>query len=392
MWEDLKKKGAVPITGVFYFEKADLLDPPTDTTDFGKYEYVFNFAEIDGTYMRIAGRKLGIDNDVFMPVGTKWERKLFAAYRNISIFGRLSELLETTDPIYVGGTHPSAIPIDVFKDLLKRFPSTGEITRYAGARVHTILAGYVDGLKDAQGRYETYLNKKMSGSKSAKIDLEFLKELEIEKYIIIRDHIKEALEKKTKLSEGEWQKMMISFLPLLFPKYIKVLENVTINDYYSDSTKKTSRYIDIALVDANGNIDVIEVKKPFDDKILQKSKYRGNSIPTSELSGSIMQAEKYLFHLSKWGVAGEKALTTEYSTHLPPGMKIRIANPKAIIIVGRDQISGAAMTDGHLLDFEVIKRQYANMMDIITYDDLLRRLDNTIVALGGATVITKPSP
>ena len=71
-------------------------------------------------------------------------------------------------------------------------------------------------------------------------------------------------------------------------------------------------------------------------------------------------------------------------------MKIRIANPKAIIIVGRDQISGAAMADGHLLDFEVMKRQYANMMDIITYDDLLRRLD-TIVALGGDTVITKPT-
>ncbi len=41
------------------------------------------------------------------------------------------------------------------------------------------------------------------------------------------------------------------------------------------------------------------------------------------------------------------------------------------------------MTGNQLLDFEVIKRKYANMMDIITYDDLLRRLDNTIVALGG---------
>lgn len=36
-----------------------------------------------------------------------------------------------------------------------------------------------------------------------------------------------------------------------------------------------------------------------------------------------------------------------------------------------------------MLDFEIIKRKYANMIDIITYDALLRRLNNTIIALGG---------
>ena len=96
-----------------------------------------------------------------------------------------------------------------------------------------------------------------------------------------------------------------------------------------------------------------------------------------------MQAEKYLFHLSKWGVKGEETLTKKYSAELPTGMKIRIPNPKAIIIVGRGQIGGAKMIGSQLLDFEVIKRKYANMMDIITYDDLLRRLNNTIIALGG---------
>lgn len=162
-----------------------------------------------------------------------------------------------------------------------------------------------------------------------------------------------------------------------------VLENVTIHDYYSNPDKKTNRFIDIALIDANGNLDVIEIKKPFDDKILRKGNYRGNSIPTAELSGSIMQAEKYLFHLSKWGVKGEQSLTKTYASKLPSDMKIHISNPKAIIIVGRDQVSGANMTPNQLLDIEIIKRKYANMMDIITYDDLLRRLDHTIAALGG---------
>lgn len=174
---------------------------------------------------------------------------------------------------------------------------------------------------------------------------------------------------------------MISFLLLLFPKYIKILQNVTIPDYYSSPSKITHRHIDVALLDANGNLDIIEIKKPFDDKILRKSPYRGNSIPTSELSGAIMQAEKYLFHLSKWGAKGEKDLTKKYADKILGGMRIKISNPKAIIIVGRDNINDTTMTDNQQLDFEIIKRKYASMMDIITYDNLLRRLNNTIEAL-----------
>lgn len=384
VWNQLTTEGSVVISSVFYFDRADLMNPPANAEATSEdFTYSFAFGSFEDEYVRIPGRVLGIDNDVLMPKDTKFKRTLFAAERNISIFGRIAVLLEHKDPIVIGGTREGTIPLTVFEELLGKFPSSYEINRYAEARVHTVLSAHLEGMKDARGRYEDYLDKRMNG-RTTRLDLEFLKTIEIEKYILIRDLIKEALETKSELSEGEWQKLMISFLLLLFPKYIKILENVAINDYYSDRTKKTSRYIDVALVDANGNLDVIEVKKPFEDKILRKSEYRGNSIPTSELSGSIMQAEKYLFHLSKWGVRGEKALTEKYAERLPKGMEIRISNPKAIVIVGRDQISGADMTDGQLLDFEIIKRKYANIIDIITYDDLLRRLNNTIIALGGA--------
>ncbi|MGR7970377.1 Shedu immune nuclease family protein, partial [Escherichia coli] len=307
----------------------------------------------------------------------------FASERNVSIFGRLSKLLDHTNPIIIGGDKSEAIPKSVFQELQSKFPNTGELDRYANARVHAILAGYLDGMKDARERYEHYLNRKTVIRKTDKLDLEVLNKLEIEKYTLIRDIIQDALNNKTNLSEDDWQSLMIPFITLLFPKYIKVLEKVKIFDYYSNPSAKTNRFIDIALVDANGNLDIIEVKKPFDDKILRKTPYRDNYIPTSELSGGIMQAEKYIFHLSKWGVKGEKELTNAYKNSLPAGMCIRISNPKAIIIVGRDQIANGNMTDGQLLDFEIIKRKYANMIDILTYDDLLRRLNNTIEALKG---------
>lgn len=382
VWDQLTTNNEARISRIFLFEPGDLLNPPTPTQDFDDYEYRFQFGTFDDDYVKIPARVLDIKNELLISRDVTLKRSIFAAERNVSIFGRLSELLEHSDPVVIGGTRLGAIPWDVFEELLKKFPNTHELNRYADARVQTILSQYLDGMKDARGRYESYLNKKTSLTSITKLDLDVLKKLEIEKYVLIRDLIDDALKTKMNWSEGEWQQLMLSFLLLLFPKYIKVLKNITIHDYYSDPTKKTDRYIDIALVDANGNLDVIEVKKPFDDKILRKSLYRGNSIPTSELSGSIMQAEKYLFHLSKWGVKGENTLTTKYATELPTGMRIRISNPKAIIIVGRDQIGGANMTGSQLLDFEIIKRKYANMMDIITYDDLLRRLNNTITALG----------
>nr|WP_051379715.1 Shedu anti-phage system protein SduA domain-containing protein [Bradyrhizobium murdochi] len=79
---------------------------------------------------------------------------------------------------------------------------------------------------------------------------------------------------------------------LLFPKYIAVLEGVTVADFYSRPGTRKNRFIDICLIDAGGSIDVIEIKKPFNDVLLSRGLYRGNNVPTKELSGTIMQAEK----------------------------------------------------------------------------------------------------
>ncbi|QIA51049.1 DUF4263 domain-containing protein [Pantoea agglomerans] len=380
VWTELEKYDLVNISKVFYFYSIDLINPPENNESFEDYSYEFRFGTINGDYIVVPGHILGIDNDLHISKNTVLNRKFFAAERNVSIFGRLAKILNHSDPIVIGGSSSTAIPSNIFGELLKKFPTTYEVDRYADARVHTILAQYLDGMKDVRGRYEAYVQKNTNAS-IKKLDLDLINKLEVEKYTLIKDLIEDALKTKAAWSEKQWQQLMIQFLLLLFPKYILVLENVTIHDYYSNQNKKTNRFIDIGLVDSNGNLDVIEVKKPFDDKILSRNEYRGNNIPTAELSGSIMQAEKYLFHLSKWGAKGEALLSKKYESQLPIGMSIKISNPKAIIIVGRDQIGGSDMTTKQQLDFEIIKRKYTNMMDIITYDDLLRRLNRTIAAL-----------
>jgi hypothetical protein len=64
-------------------------------------------------------------------------------------------------------------------------------------------------------------------------------------------------------------------------------------------------------------------------------------------------------------------------------MQIRVTNPKAMVLLGRDKRADgtSALADDQLFDLEVIKRKYSNMMDILTYDDLVRRLDNVIASL-----------
>lgn len=133
------------------------------------------------------------------------------------------------------------------------------------------------------------------------------------------------------------------------------------------------------LVDAKGNIDILEIKKPKERQLISKSSsnHRGNFIPTKELSEAIMQVEKYLFHLNKWGKKGEDELNKKYKNKLPNSLKINITNPRGIIILGRDE----GLTNNERLDFEIIKRKYTHIADIITYDDLLKRLENIINSL-----------
>lgn len=82
-----------------------------------------------------------------------------------------------------------------------------------------------------------------------------------------------------------------------------------------------------------------------------------------------MQVEKYIFHLNKWWISWEKTLYSKYDKD------IKITNPKWLLILWRDEW----WDDRQKLDFEIIKGKYANIVDIITYDDLIRRLENLLV-------------
>ena len=89
-----------------------------------------------------------------------------------------------------------------------------------------------------------------------------------------------------------------------------------------------------------------------------------------------MQIEKYIFHLNRLGDDGLKTLKIDNESKLlfkEPSLKI--TNPKGLIIYGRNN---ELQTEQQKLDFEVLKRKFSNIIDIITYDDLLERLQRLI--------------
>lgn len=381
VWGKLQADGRVRIAKAFWFNRTDLMSEPSDDDFEGIDGFVYRFrlgSRRDG-YRRIEGERLGIDKPVLIATDVPLERRLFVAHRDVSIFRRLAALFPEGREIVIGGTRGDAIPAAAFERLLTKFPTTTELDRYASARVADVLGEYVDGMADARRNYETYLSSRMAILPDRPLETEELLESELAKFVLIRDTLGDWLGDAAVRVERDWQRLIMTFLLLIFPKYVAILENVRISDFYSTPGRVRRRFIDLALVDAAGNLDVIEIKRPHGGGLLAAGDYRDNGFPSRELSGTIMQAEKYLFHLSKWGVVGERKLSERYASLLPAGLAIRVTNPKAIVILGRDPADGVA--GERAIDLEVVKRKYANMMDIMTYDDLLRRLDNVIASL-----------
>lgn len=326
----------------------------------------FILGELIDDYYKFDRQILGLDNNLFIFKDIEIRLELFTASQNISVFSKIDRLVK--EDIYIGGENINAIPIQDFERIISGFPNSYEIRKYADARVSTVLRNYLGTTTDVQTKYKKYMNKKVSLVNEKLFDS--YKEIEYQKYKIILEKLQTMLSNEDSYNEKQWQNEILDIILLLYPKYIAIMSNVRIKDVYND----THRYLDFLLVDSSGHVDIIEIKQPFDNCIMTNSQYRDNFIPMRELSGTIMQVEKYILYLKGWAKAGEKDLSEKYMDILPDNLELKIINPMGIIIMGRE----TTMANEQIEDFEVVKRKYKNVADIITYDDLIRRLKNII--------------
>lgn len=365
VYREIEEKGSVTLRRTFSLTEKELITKKD--SDDEDASVLFEIAARAGEYYKIPKHILEIGDDLFIHVDVDLTSKTFIAERNISIFSKIDRLTEGA--IYVGGAEARSIPDAGFSDLLQKFPNSYELTRYASARVGAVISSYLEIKEDYEEKYHKYMNKKTS--KEGDNLYHIVAKTEVAKYRSLIEKLGSMLADELLYSENQWQEEILQIILLLYPKYIHVFKEAPVRDTYN----KKDRSIDLLLVDAAGNTDIIEIKKPFGKCIVTHKTYRDNYIPLRELSGTVMQIEKYIFYLNKWGKTGEEKLTDKYRDQLADGFSIKVTNPGAIIIMGRED----KLSNMQLQDFEVIKRKYKNVIDIITYDDLLRRL-NTVLA------------
>jgi len=377
--KELKRSGEVRIAHRIFSLKTEYLVKKSRLTindeefsdDFPDAE--FNIAELTtlsigktkDKFYRFFKGVLVNNNEIYIHKDIDIDLSCFIAETNISIFKQISELV--SGDIIIGGEFPNSIPAEEFFGLIENFPTSYEKKLYAQSRISSVLRNYFENVKDAEKTYKKYRNKKPS-SKGVKL-VTLFSDYEVDKYQTIYNKLKLMLDDENNFNETQWQSEIIDILLLLYPKYIAVFKEVPVN---ADDIKVKS--LDYLFVDANGHIDIVEIKQPFEHAIMTKGTYRDNYIPLRELSGTVMQLEKYIYYLNRWGKRGEKLLTEKYQNELPKNFNIHITNPKGFIIMGRENNLSKAQKN----DFEVVKRKYKNVIDILSYDDLLQRLKFTI--------------
>jgi len=292
----------------------------------------------------------------------KPRRPRLVADANIPIFRGFNDYGFST--LYVGGEHPDALPEEVFEEMLRQFPSTYELKKYARARVSSMIRNYVPIQADHEAEYLKYRERKASAKGTQ--PKRMFGAYETDKFAALVEKIEGMLDRADTYTEAQWQSEILQVLQFLYPKYVCAFPEAPVRDTLASKDRK----IDFLLVDASGYVDAIEIKKPFAECMVTSNCYRDNHVPMRELSGTIMQLEKYLYHLNRWGQTGEDKLNGKYADQLPGDLRIKIVNPAGMIIMGRDD----TFTPDQRTDFEVIRRKYRHVVEIMTYDDLLRRL------------------
>lgn len=365
--QNLKSENDFKFKTVFNLNKDLLVKQSNDGME--NPEFYFLIGILEGNYYKIDNKVFDLKNDFYFAENIDISIDYFIIPSQISVLKKIDNNI--TQSVYIGGNMEDILPLEDFDKLLQTFPNSYEINLYRDAKITAILGNYFSEVPDKELKYNKYLNKKNTVKKN--VLRKTFKESEIIKYETLLEKLKDMLDNELSYTENQWQEEILQIILLLFPKYIAVFKEVQFKDIYNEKNRR----LDYGLIDFNGNLDIIEIKIPFDKNIVSKIKYRDNHVPNKDLSGAIMQIEKYIYYLNKLGILGEKKLTDKYKDELPEGMEIRIVNPNGIIIMGRDKF----LEPSQLGDFEIIKRKYKNVVDIFTYDDLIRRLEITLKQL-----------
>lgn len=369
--DDITKKlssgDCVPIKHTFFVTKDLLCEDINDEND---WEETLRFCvgTIGELYTQLDSDVLGTSHSFFFGNEIKLKPEMFVAYRNISIIRKIDKVIERD--FYIGGDWEvhDGISKEIFDNLLSKFPKTAELDKYAHKRIASIIKDYFPECDKYEAIYDKFIESKNNSFASTTSTVsKYNVQIELEQFMVAYQELNDMLDRYEAIGEKQWQEKIHNILQLLYPKYICCAREIK---FYGG---KNDKQPDFLLVDANGFVDILEIKKA-DVRVL--TQYRNNYVAAREISGAVQQIEKYIFCLNSSNKAQEN-VTKKLTEFLPDGIEVKFVNPQGILLAGRSN----EFNYEQMKDFELIKRQYKHVADIMTYDDLAQRLRNIIASL-----------
>jgi hypothetical protein len=178
-------------------------------------------------------------------------------------------------------------------------------------------------------------------------------------------YLKKAIQSKH--AESWWQKYIRDNILLIQQGYIKAIEkmNVAIGN---------TKLPDFALITHDNYLDILEIKKP-DTNLLLPDDSRGNYYFDKEISKAIIQTENYMSQVHRHGDAIRSYLIDKHK------IQLQVLRPRGIILAGNASI----LTEQKQKDDLRLLTQGLKDVVIVTYDELLSRLENYIDVLEAHT-------
>lgn len=316
---------------------------------------------IDGGY-RIQSGILGEHSLTIRDGSELTSHRYFLGVYNTDIMGKL---LDVVDEDLTIGNEEGDLSRDTLDILIKKFPTKTELKHYSDERISLIISEDLDLKKDYSEAYHRYLQRK--NRKIPFKETNELYEYDVEKLKFARGKIQEMLIQRKAYNEDAWQEEILKIIQVLFPQYILSLREKNLPMLFGHGKR-----VDFLLINSAGYLDIMEIKHP-DVEILSKRRARNNIAPKRELSDCAMQVETYLHALTNSDKIMEKLKKNVMNKY---SIEIKVLNPSGIILMGYNEND---WSDEERQAIEIIRRQYRHISDVVTYNDLLERLDNAIM-------------
>ena len=341
------------VAGTFVFKKSDILEIDDEVA-------TFKLGILVDDYYKIDKRILNTSFDVYIDKNFKINFKMISCSKYKNVFEFIDSIRKDKKDIFIGGPK-STLDVQDFCSLIEHFPSPYEMELYKNARISQVLENYFENVENYSYKLEKYRDKKDLTKKAVN---NFYTEYDLLKYENILEKLKQMLKDENKYSESQWGNELANILLILFPKYINFYEQVEVRMTLDTSNKKKEK-LDFMLVKSDGCIDILEIKKSSDISLITSGCDHDNHYATSSLSKVTMQIEKYIFNIARDSLNFEKELNEKYLNQYNDSFKFRVANPKGLIIMGLSN----KLNEKQLLDLEIIRKMYSNIVDIYTSPD-----------------------